>query len=197
MIAYKFYYNQLPFEGHDNMEIFKKIAENEIQLDPNIDPELQELFVLSLKKDPAQRANSKMLKMCSLFKDINFKEIFTIEPPIFKEELKSQQEQEKEGEFLFEVPLEKKMFFGNFKPRLLTITKADGRLFMAYRYLPTKKIKNEFELNLNDYAQPLKGNEFEVVTGDKRYCFRGGKGQEVNEIVEKINSIIKKGYKLE
>ncbi len=69
------------------------------------------------------------------------------------------------------------MFFGNFKPRLLTISKTDGRLFMAYRYLPTKKIKNEFELNLNDYAQSLKGNEFEVVTGDKRYCFRGGKGQ--------------------
>lgn len=54
---------------------------------------------------------------------------------------------------------------------------------MAYRYMPSKKIKHEFELNLNDYAQPLKNNEFEVVTGDKRYCFRGGKNQQVEEIV--------------
>lgn len=49
--------------------------------------------------------------------------------------------------------------------------------------MPSKKIKHEFELNLNDYAQPLKNNEFEVVTGDKRYCFRGGKNQQVEEIV--------------
>jgi hypothetical protein len=45
------------------------------------------------------------------------------------------------------------MFFGNFKLRLLTISKVNGKLFMAYRYLPSKQIKREFELNLNDYAQ--------------------------------------------
>lgn len=43
---------------------------------------------------------------------------------------------------------------------------------MAYRYVPTRKVKNEFELNLNDYATVIRDNEFEVVTTDKRYQFR-------------------------
>lgn len=29
---------------------------------------------------------------------------------------------------------------------------------MAYRYIPSKKVKNEFELNLNDYAITTKKN---------------------------------------
>lgn len=36
------------------------------------------------------------------------------------------------------------MFFGNYKPRLLTISRVGDRLMMAYRYVGTKKIKNEF-----------------------------------------------------
>lgn len=52
------------------------------------------------------------------------------------------------------------MFFGNYKPRCLTIEKLAGSLLMAYRYLPSKKVKNEFELNLNDYAVATKKNEF-------------------------------------
>lgn len=44
------------------------------------------------------------------------------------------------------------MFFGNFKPRTLTISKDENKLMMAYRYPDTKKIKNEFELNMNSYA---------------------------------------------
>lgn len=48
---------------------------------------------------------------------------------------------------------------------------------MAYRYIQTKKVKNEFELNLNDYATVLKNGEFEVVTTDKRYRFRVGKNE--------------------
>ena len=88
------------------------------------------------------------------------------------------------------------MFFGNFKPRLLTISKVDGRLLMAYRYLPSKTIKNEFELNLNDYAQSCKNSEFEVITNDKKYSFRVKKGHDTEEMVNKINSIIKKGYQL-
>lgn len=85
VIAYKFYYNHLPFEGIDNVEIFKKISENEIMLEGKIDPGIQELLVVCLKKDPNQRATAKMLKLCTIFKDINFKNIFITEPPIFKE----------------------------------------------------------------------------------------------------------------
>lgn len=42
----------------------------------------------------------------------------------------------------YEVALEKKMFFGNYKPRLLEIAEKDGRLTMAYKYVDTKVIKN-------------------------------------------------------
>ena len=63
-----------------------------------------------------------------------------------------QSPKKKVGKFLFEKALEKKMFFGNYKPRYLTIEKIEGSVIMAYRYIPSKKIKNEFELNLNDYA---------------------------------------------
>lgn len=55
---------------------------------------------------------------------------------------------------------------------------------MAYRYIPSKAIKNEFELNMNDYALATKGGEFEVVTSDKRYKFRVGKGESAEGVVE-------------
>lgn len=70
------------------------------------------------------------------------------------------------------------MFFGNFKLRLLTISSINGRLFMAYRYLPSKKIKREFEISINDYAQTLKDGQFEVVTSERKYCFRVKNGQD-------------------
>jgi hypothetical protein len=52
------------------------------------------------------------------------------------------------------------MFFGNFKPRLLTISKNEQGLLLAYRYLPTKTIKRQLQLGINDYAQYLKDGEF-------------------------------------
>ena len=67
---------------------------------------------------------------------------------------------------------------------------------MAYRYIQTKKVKNEFELNLNDYATVLKNGEFEVVTTDKRYRFRVGKNESPEEAAEEINDVIRKGYAL-
>lgn len=45
------------------------------------------------------------------------------------------------------------MFFGNYKPRLLAIFRQNNRLFMAYKYPDTKKVKNAFEINMNDYAK--------------------------------------------
>ena len=76
------------------------------------------------------------------------------------------------------------MFFGNYKPRYLTISKVRSRLMMAYRYIPSKAIKNEFELNMNDYALATKGGEFEVVTSDKCYNFRIGQGESAEGVVE-------------
>ena len=48
----------------------------------------------------------------------------------------------KAGSFQLEISLEKRMFFGNYKPRLLTIEKVGTRLLMAYRYIPSRKVKN-------------------------------------------------------
>ena len=66
------------------------------------------------------------------------------------------------------------MFFGNFKPRILTMQLIAKKLMMAYRYVPTRKIKREFELGLNDYAEILSAREFSVHTKNKKFVFRVG-----------------------
>jgi hypothetical protein len=50
--------------------------------------------------------------------------------------------------------LEKKMFFGNYKPRILKVYKRRDGLFMSYWCLGADSPKNEFELQMNDYAEP-------------------------------------------
>ena len=123
-----------------------------------------------------------------------------MDPPLSKEDLKKKEDEspkKKQGSFLFERSLEKRMFFGNYKPRCLTIEKVERQLIMAYRYMPSKKVKNEFELNLNDYAAVLKNNEFEVVTNDKHYIFRVGKSENPEKVVNEINAVIRNSYALE
>jgi serine/threonine protein kinase len=51
VMAYKFFLNKLPFEGSNEVEVFRSIIEDEIDLS-KVDPEAEELLVLSLKKDP-------------------------------------------------------------------------------------------------------------------------------------------------
>ena len=48
-----------------------------------------------------------------------------------------------QNEELFCAILEKKMFFGNYKPRILSIYRKRGTLFFAYKYVDTKIVKNE------------------------------------------------------
>ena len=88
------------------------------------------------------------------------------------------------------------MFFGNFKPRLLTITKDEQGLLLAYRYLPTKMIKRQLRLSLNDYAQYRKDGEFEVVANNKRFVFKVSEGKSAEEAAFRINDTIKKGFNL-
>ena len=158
VLAYKFIYNHLPFEGRDKIEIFRRIVEEEIEFAGKPDKEFQGMLELCFKKDPAERATAKELKKCALFKDIDFKEVFDLPPPIpvLLKTRSSELSESSSDNFMYEVEVEKKMFFGNFKPRLVTIESLGGRLTMAYRYLPTRKVRNEFELNLNDYAQVTK-----------------------------------------
>lgn len=41
ILAYKFYFNKLPYEGKDSIEIFKKIKVNNIPIEKDIEPEFQ------------------------------------------------------------------------------------------------------------------------------------------------------------
>lgn len=87
------------------MEIFKQIVEKEIAFDEGMDPEFKELLVLSLKKDPNERADAKRLKKCSIFKTTNFEAIFNTEPPIDRKELQrdieTSAESSSSSQFLF------------------------------------------------------------------------------------------------
>jgi hypothetical protein len=166
-----------------------------------VEPEFEQLFRLTLSKNPEQRPSAQQLKKFKLFEGVDFAQIFSQAPPISEQELAGRLREgsspRRGGAFLFERALEKRMFFGNYKPRLLTVEEVGGRLLMAYRYIPSKRVKHEFELNLNDYAVPLKNNEFEVVTTDKRYRFRVGKQQSTEAMVEEINAVIRSRYALE
>ena len=84
VLAYKFYYNYLPFQGVNNIEVFKQLTEASISID-KVNPAVEELFVLCFKRDPSDRPTAKMLQMCSLFKGFNFKEITKNPSPISKQ----------------------------------------------------------------------------------------------------------------
>ena len=43
-----------------------------------------------------------------------------------------------------EIVLEKQMFFGNYKPRILKMYDRESKLFMSYWYLDKNVPKNEF-----------------------------------------------------
>jgi len=47
------------------------------------------------------------------------------------------------------------MFFGNYKARILKMYRRGEALYMSYWYLDAKTPKNEFELQINDYAQAV------------------------------------------
>lgn len=41
ILAYKFYFNKLPYEGKDSLEIFKKIKISALPIDNDVEPEFQ------------------------------------------------------------------------------------------------------------------------------------------------------------
>ncbi len=81
--------------------------------------------MLCLKKDPSERPTAKMLKLCSIFKGLNFKDIFQMVPPISQTDIAAKPKKTSvilATQPLLSMQVEKKMFFGNFKPRVLTIS---------------------------------------------------------------------------
>ncbi len=67
---------------------------------------------------------------------------------------------------------------------------------MAYKYVDTLNIKGLFELSANSYAQVVSKCEFEVIAGNKTYTFKTGKNIVLENVVERINDIIKDFYEL-
>lgn len=119
ILAYKFFYNSLPFQGSNNVEVFKQLTEADIEIE-KANPALEELIVMCLKRDPSERPTAKMLQLCSLFKEVEFKSLFAQEPPISKQEI-----EERMGinsELQLDIILEKRMLLGNFKARFLTLS---------------------------------------------------------------------------
>lgn len=105
---------------------------------------------------------------------------------------KVEQSPQKAGRY--EVAVEKKMFFGNYKPRILKVYKRGESLYMSYWYIDAKVPKNEFELMINDYAQSISKTEFDVCNRDVKYTFKVGKQNHVEGVVNEINALIRKHY---
>ncbi len=92
-----------------------------------------------------------MLKNYYYFKKIKFYTIFDSTAPIQIDEVKvnpvnllgDSPKKNSQDEELFSAVLEKKMFFGNYKPRILSLYRKRGKLYFAYKYVETKITKNE------------------------------------------------------
>jgi hypothetical protein len=140
-----------------------------------------------------------MLKKYSYFKQIKFYTIFDSTGPIQIEEIKvnavnllgNSPKKNNQDEELFSAVLEKKMFFGNFKPRILALYRKRGKLYFAYKYVDTKITKNEVEINMNDYCQKISTDQMEIKSDDKQYVFRCQGIQSIDKIVEEVNAIIR------
>lgn len=92
--------------------------------------------------------------------------------------------------------VEKRMLFGNFKPRLLTVMREKG-LRMAYRYAQSRQVKREWAVGANDYACLKAGREFEAVSQGNTFVFRANSEQAAAGAIESINRMIRATYKLD
>lgn len=50
---------------------------------------------------------------------------------------------------------------------------------------------------INDYVEAKGGYEFDVINRDVRYTFKVNKKDNVNQVVNNLNNIIKKHYDLD
>jgi len=114
--------------------------------------DLREVIEACLKKNSLERPSAELLKNYAYFKKTKFSTIFDSCGPIHVEEIKinpasmlvsSSPTKKNHNEDLFSSVLEKKMFFGNYKPRILAIYRKRGCLYFAYKYVDTKQTKNE------------------------------------------------------
>jgi hypothetical protein len=95
----------------------------------------------------------------------------------------------------YEVVVEKKMFFGNYKPRVLRMYLRGEGYFMSYGYVGSVVPKNEFELQIDDYAIDISETEFEMHNSDMKYTFKVSKSGAKN-VTEKINGLIRHHFNL-
>jgi hypothetical protein len=67
---------------------------------------------------------------------------------------------------------------------------------MSYWYLGAKSPKNEFELQMNDYAQRVSKSEFNVHNNETKYTFKVAEDDRLEKIVDDINLLIRQHYQL-
>lgn len=66
----------------------------------------------------------------------------------------------------------KRMFFGNYKPRLLVLSLNNDRLMLAYKYVDTFVTKRALSLGVRDYAETENDSDFMVRSEDTKYFFK-------------------------
>lgn len=108
------------------------------------------MIISCLRVDPKDRPSSLELKKHPYFKGVDFDNIFKQVSPLNKDvllkmcnqgsDLSTNSSTDKSVEFV--ISLEKRMFFGNYKPRVLKMYRRGEGLYMSYWYLDGKAPKN-------------------------------------------------------
>ena len=59
---------------------------------------------------------------------------------------------ESDEKMIFRSAVEKRMFFGNYKPRMLVLFRRNSQLWLAYKSVQSSITKREISLSAKDYA---------------------------------------------
>ena len=112
-------------------------------MDSNLPEEVKDLISICLRKDPEERPSIEVIKKHGYFKNVEFENLWKESPPVTEKDLRlTEIEIKPVKKFKMEVVLEKQMFFGNYKPRILKMYDRESKLYMSYWYLDKNVPKN-------------------------------------------------------
>lgn len=132
------------------------------------------------------RPTFRDLKAHGYFSGVDFGQVFREPRPEIPKESSEK--------VIFSSPVEKRMFFGNFKPRLLVLFRRNSQLWLAYKYLQSSITKREVSLSAKDFAEKLSQDDFVVKCLDVKYFF---KAPDMAAIwCEEINESIRQHFNL-
>lgn len=81
IFAYEMYFDQTPFVGSTNRDIYKNILEKEPKFPESIDPDIKDFIKMLLQKDPKNRANFQKLKDHPFWKDLDLEKVYNKQIP--------------------------------------------------------------------------------------------------------------------